>query len=673
VLTPLSRRSAGLHLAVLASYAALAVLFVWPLPLHLTNHITGDPAGDAGAYVWNAYVFSRNISSGSSVLQTDQILSFANQVSLALHNNSLFLSALSAPLITSLGVIGGFNAALIGVLILNPFCAYLLAWHETRSRGPALLAGALFGFSPFISARVEGHMSLATAFALPLVLLAARRAMASKARLDWALVGAALALCAVSDPYYLVFGVMAVAVVWLFERLTIERLAGIRPRLGMAAAAMALLSGSAILWIVLGGGGQIALGSIRVGVRSPYTPVLVLTLSLLLLAIALRPRRVVFTPGFLRDLKYPALSGTVAAVLLYPWLSVAAAQVFSKGGTESPLWRSSPIGIDLLSFLLPNPTHPWFREFIEPWMTTERPDAFVEGVASLTVSAILVGFLLLAYGRSSLPKFWLVFTVFFATLAAGPFVHVGGESTYIPGPWALLRFVPAIGMVRSPTRFAVMAILGVSLLLAFALATARLGRFRIPVLAGAGLLMGLETMGLPRRTFPVALPQAYQVVADDRCDVVVLRLPTGIKDGTRQRGRFNSRTQFRQVFHGKRLLGGYLSRLSDETVSDYEHHPTISALLDLSEGKTLSADERREGIRKAPTLARRVGIGFVVVNRAEASQELRDFVQEAFYPRPINKVWPLTISIPFGETCENGDCGHRLGCPHRPIPKPPQG
>jgi hypothetical protein len=658
--------------AAFMSYAVLAVLFVWPLPLRLTNHITGDPAGDAGAYVWNAYVFSRNVSTGSSVLQTDQILSFANEVSLALHNNSLFLSAMSAPLIPTLGVIGGFNAALIGILILNPFCAYLLAWHETRSRCPAWLAGALFGFSPFISARVEGHMSLATAFALPLVLLAARRAVTSEARMDWALVGAALALCAVSDPYYLVFGVMAVTVVWLFERVTFERLVDVHQRLGMAATALALVSGSAILWIVFGGGGQIALGAIRIGVRSPYTPVLVFTVSLLLLLFAVHPARIVFIPGFLRQLKYPALAGIVATVLLYPWLSVAAAQVLSKGGTESPLWRSSPLGVDLFSFMLPNPTHPLFREFIEPWMTTERADAFVEGVASLTVSAILVGFVLLAYFKSSLPKFWVIFTVIFAALAAGPFVHVNGASTYIPGPWALLRFVPAIGMVRSPTRFAVMTTLGVSLLLAFALATARLGRFRNSVFVGVGLLLGFETMGLPRRTFPAVLPNAYQVVADDRCDVAMLRLPTGIKDGTRQRGRFSSQTQFRQVFHGKRLLGGYLSRLSDETVSEYEHHPTISALLDLSEGKSLSPEMRLQGIREAPGLARRVGIGFVVVNRAEASQDLRDFVQEAFYPKPINKVWPFTISIPFGETCANGDCGHRPDCPHRPVSQPPQ-
>jgi hypothetical protein len=346
-------------------------------------------------------------------------------------------------------------------------------------------------------------------------------------------------------------------------------------------------------------------------------------------------------------------------------LRLAGAQVFEKGGMATTMWRSSPAGVDLLSFFMPNPTHPLFRGMVEPWMTRQRADAFIEGVASFTVVAILVLVLLIAYRQSSAPRFWVVFAGFFAALALGPFVLVGGEPTYVPGPWAILRFLPGIGMVRSPSRFAVLATLGVAMLLAHALATARLGRGRVAVIAGTGLLLGLETMGLPRRLFPAVLPQTYQVVAEDRCDAAVLRLPTGIKDGTRQRGRFSSETQFRQVFHGKRLLGGYLSRLRDETVEAYEGNPTLRALLDLSEGKAISAQARREAVRSAPDLSRKVDIGFIVVNRKEASQELRDFVQDAFRPRVINKIWPFAVYIPFGEDCANGDCGHHPGCPHR--------
>jgi len=511
-------------------------------------------------------------------------------------------------------------------------------------------------------------MSLVTAFGLPLVVLFVRRALASGSGFDWSLVGAALAMCAASDPYYLIFGVVAVSLAWLFERVTLDPIPqGRSPILTGMAGTLAVPAVLALLWILLAGGGDLSLGPARMGVHSPHTPILVLSISAVLLLVARCPRRILVQPGALRSLKGPALAGLVASALLFPWLRVAAADVLVKGGMATTAWRSSPAGVDLLSFFMPNPTHPLFRGIIEPWMTQQRADAFIEGVASWTVTAILVVVFLIAYRRGSSPKFWMVFTGFFAALALGPFILIGGESTYVPGPWAILRFLPGIGMVRSPSRFAVLATLGLAVLLSHALATARLGRRRTAALTGIGLLLGLETLAPSRRLFPAMLPQRYQVVADDRCDVTVLRLPTGLKDGTRQRGRFSSETQFRQVFHGKRLLGGYLSRLNDETIEAYEGHPTLRALLDLSEGKAISAQARREAVRGAEGLSRKVGIGFIAVNKVEASQELRDFVQEAFRPRVINKVWPFAISIPFGDDCARGQCGHRPGCPHREL------
>jgi hypothetical protein len=666
VSNPSSPRGGFPHLSAFLGYAALTLLFVWPLPTRLADHITGDPAGDAGAYVWNAYVFSRNLAAGSSVLQTDRILSFASEASLALHNNSLLLSAMAAPLIPILGVIGSFNTALVLILILNPFCAYLLAWRETRAWAPSFLGGLLFGFSPFISARVEGHMSLATAFGLPLLLLATRSAVAGGSALQWCFVGVALAVCAASDPYYVVFGVMAVAVVWGFERATVRPLPRVhRPVLLAIAGTLAVSAVSALAWILVTGGGLLSFGPIQLGVRSAHTPVLGLTVAAALFLAIRRPQGVVFEPGAVRALKCPALAGLVAGILLLPWLQVAAAEVIARGGTSAPPWRSSPPGVDLLSFFVPNPTHPFIREFVEPLMTLERADAFVEGVASLTVASLLALAVLIGFRGGSVPRFWVVFTAVFAALALGPFVLIGGQPTYVPGPWAVLRFVPGIGMVRSPSRFAVMAVLGFAILLARALVTARLGKWRSGVCLLIAILLGVESFGPPRRLFPAALPERYQVVATDRCDVAIVRLPTGIKDGTRQRGRFSSETQFRQVFHGKRLLGGYVSRLSDETVATYEEHPTIRALLDLSEGRTLSPEARRDAIRGAADLSRQIGIGFLAVNKAEASEDLRDFVQEAFKPRAIYKSWPFAISVPFGDNCAKGECGHRPGCSHR--------
>lgn len=664
-----ARRAAGPAFLALLGYALLVLLFVWPLPAQLSNRITGDPAGDAGAYVWNAYVFSYNLANGQPVFSTDRILAFTREASLALHNNSLILSALAAPFIPALGVVASFNVALILVLILNPFCAYLLARHETKDEGPSWIAGALFGFSPFLSARLEGHMSLATAFGLPLVLLAARRAMRVDTKAAWSLVGGALALCAASDPYYLVFGVLAVGVVWSYERVGVERIesAGFK-WLMRGAVALTAVSLAAVLWIILTGGGRLSLGPFNVGIRGLYTPILILTLGVAGVLFAWRPLRFTLESGAFKTLRCPAFAGLVAVALLFPWLRVAAMEVVAKRGTEAPLWRSSPPGVDLLAFFMPNPTHPLVRDVVEPWMARERADAFVEGVASWTVTGVLLMGVLVLFRRAVAPRFWIVCTSVFALLALGPFIVVGGVDTYVPGPWALLRFVPGIGMVRSPTRFAVMAMLGVAVVVGCLLSSARLGRRRGVALLGIGLALGLEAFGPPRRVFRARLPERYEMVAADRCDVAVLRLPTGVKDGRRERGRFNSRVQFRQALHGKRLVGGYLSRLSDDVVEAYNSHPTLNALLDLSEGKSITPEARALGLREARSLSRTLGLGFISLDKTETSAELRDFVHEAFAPTVIHKVWPFVVSVPFGDDCEDGACGHQPGCRHRARP-----
>ena len=48
-------------MAVLAGYAAVAIVFSWPLVLHLGTALTGGPGGDTGVYVWNQWVFRHEL------------------------------------------------------------------------------------------------------------------------------------------------------------------------------------------------------------------------------------------------------------------------------------------------------------------------------------------------------------------------------------------------------------------------------------------------------------------------------------------------------------------------------------------------------------------------------------------------------------------------------------
>src|SRR5439155_1318396 len=76
--------------------------------------------------------------------------------------------------------------------------------------------------------------------------------------------------------------------------------------------------------------------------------------------------------------------------------------------------------------------------------------------------------------------------VFFALLALGPFIWIGGVNTRIPTPWALLRYVPVIGFVRSPARFAVVVMMLLSAVFALAVTELRRRHSR-PGLIAAGI------------------------------------------------------------------------------------------------------------------------------------------------------------------------------------------
>ena len=60
------------------------------------------------------------------------------------------------------------------------------------------------------------------------------------------------------------------------------------------------------------------------------------------------------------------------------------------------------------------------------------------------------------------PRLWGGLALIFGALALGPFVHVAGINTHVPGPWAFLRYVPVIGLARTPSRFSIVLMLAVA-------------------------------------------------------------------------------------------------------------------------------------------------------------------------------------------------------------------
>ena len=398
--------------------------------------------------------------------------------------------------------------------------------------------------------------------------------------------------------------------------------------------------------MVLRGGGQVDVFGISVSFRRLYTPVLMLTLMIgvrVWMAVIVRPRVVSLLP-ILSHAPTAAVGLLVCVAILSPLLS-ATASSFGERNWISPQvwWRNSAPGVDLLAFFAPNPLHPLFGRLSFDWVTA-LPGGFNENVASLpwVALATILGAVLWAGFRPL--KGWVIFTCAFALLALGPFIVVAQQLTYIPTPWALLRYLPIVGAARMPTRLTIIVMIGVSMLLTMALRHLRT-KSRHPQLlaAGIGALLLFEILPAPRTLYSAEVPAVYRFVAADPRPIRVLSLPFGLRDGLSSRGNYSSSSQFYQTFHEKRLVGGYISRLPGGSVERYRRNLTLRVLLRLSEGTQVEPELYTSALEESERNLRRLQIGYVIVDPALCSPELVAFAQRAFQMTLVTKEGGLEL------------------------------
>jgi hypothetical protein len=234
-------------------------------------------------------------------------------------------------------------------------------------------------------------------------------------------------------------------------------------------------------------------------------------------------------------------------------------------------------------------------------------------------------------------------------LSLGPFVVVGGFNTYVPGPWALLRYVPVVNFARVPTRFAIVATLGLAILLAGALAAIgqRWPQRRRALGWLVLVLLVAELLPAPRRLYSAEYSPLSDIIAADPRPVRVLNLPFGVRDGTSAPPNYIARYQFEQTRHGKRLIGGYLSRVSKRRLSDMiERFPPLASIVRMSDGESLSEAEAARFIAEGPAFVEATDIGYVVVNEAVVTAQLRDLAIEAFRLEAVASDHALTLYRP---------------------------
>jgi hypothetical protein len=630
-----------LHAATLVGYLCVALATAWPLPMYLSTALPGSPGGDTGVYVWNLWVFRHEIVAHSHFpFFTREILAVGPTVPLTLHNYTSFANLLAFPLLPWLGTVATFNVLLIANGVASAYAMFLFARARLADAAAAWIAGLLFGFSPFMSARATEHFSLVQAAPLPIFALLLYRVWVHPTMKLAVAAGVVVAWAYLCDPYYAVYCLLMAAFTVAASAIALERSAapGRLARHTMLLDLALILVGGLILGIVLRGGGQLEIFGLRVSVRRLYNPVMVFTVLALIRVWILIGARITFSLRRLPPLRVAAAAAIGCAALLAPVLYAMSTTVGHRQWIGPTVhWRSSAPGVDLLALFAPNPLHPLFGEATRAWIGS-LPNGFVENVASIPWIAMGTLAVAVLWKRLRVPKAWIGWTSVFVILALGPFVRIAGETMYIPGPWALLRYVPVVGAARMPTRFTVLVMLCVAMLLGLAVRHLRERSARPRLIAGViGALLIFEMMPAPRVLHSARVPSFFSIVAEDPRPLRVLQLPFGIRDGLSSRGNFSAIAQFFQTVHEKPLVGGYLSRLPNGEVERFRKVLVLRVLMRLSEERRVEPELRARALQSAAHDAARLRIGYVVVQRTQTSDELLQFAQEAFTMRLVAK------------------------------------
>jgi len=225
---------------------------------------------------------------------------------------------------------------------------------------------------------------------------------------------------------------------------------------------------------------------------------------------------------------------------------------------------------------------------------------------------------------------WTSAAVFFAALSLGPFVRIAGVDTFVPTPWALLRYVPLVSQARMPARFSVLVVMAVAVLFVGTLIALRRRypahqRLLVPLVV---VVLAFELLPAPRRLHAAHRPAVFDTIAADPRPMRVLNLPFGIRDGLSSLGSFSPSSLFHQTQHGKELLGGYLSRVSDRRKAAYLDNPVIAALVAGSEGHPLTVEQLAAARAAAPDFRKRANVGWVVINERLTPPPLQEFAIE---------------------------------------------
>jgi hypothetical protein len=604
------------------------VVWLWPLHGQLGTAIPGAGAGDNVLFVWNVWWTRYALLHGLDPLSCPLLL-YPFGADLTLHTHTL-LPALAVSFVGN--PVLAQNALIFAHLLLNFVCAYALALRETRHRGAAVLAGLIFGWSPYIGAHLNGHFNLIAAWVLPLAALVTLWANDGRGIRRGFLLGVVLGVIAYVDYYYFIYASLLALLLTVHPALRLRRVPDLRPRFLRVAASVVLVLGGiglcAALLVAVTGGGVWRVGGVSISMLSAWNPLALMWLCAvmwLLLRYAARRRVSLDSAGGLglRNLALGGLAGVAGAVAP---LAARALRLIANGDYVSQpyLWRSAPAGVDLLTLAGGNPSSLVYGHWVKDFYQAAGVN-LIEQVAWIGPAVIVLAVLGL---RARTRQPWLLPLIAFSVWALGPFINVAGHATPFWLPAVIVRWIPVVANARIPARAIVVVYLACAMLAAFGV-TRLLADGRRTLAAALVALLLIDYAAAPPPVVQLARPAVLDALLADPAGGAVLEVPTGLRDGFGETGTLDPNAMWQQTIHERPISGGFVARLPRDAGVRYLSDPALAPVLDPPSRVMVIQAGMPDGPLDAGPAAALTTLGFryVLVNRTLASEAALGYVR----------------------------------------------
>lgn len=297
-----------------------------------------------------------------------------------------------------------------------------------------------------------------------------------------------------------------------------------------------------------------------------------------------------------------AIVAAITVVLLAPLLSQMRRDLTEWSYPPYP--GASAYGADLAAYVVPPPT------------TSVLPGrSFAE---NLTEATVFPGYVLLALAALGWKRhrFWTVTALVFFVFSLGSSLHVLGRDTGIPLPFWLISQIPLLENLRAPSRLVIVAILAMAMMMALSWRPRR--RYATALVTA---VVVAEYLAIPTPLFVSRMSDVYADIAKDADTATVVEIP-GIEQSPAE-------VMDHQRFHGKPIFVGTAARVPVEKSEYWLGLPLVRPLIDLRKGRVELTSELIERERvSAPEVARFLGLGSFVIDKAYAKRGVVRFVRE---------------------------------------------